>query len=252
MDNVTHDAFFAEQLTIAQPKTGHRIGTDAVLLAQSCPEKRQRIADLGAGAGLVGLRAAQLCLGARVTLFEKDETVAALAARNCLAFDPSGRVSVETVDVLSPLFAAQGSHVAGVFDCVLTNPPFDEAEKVRVSPDANRAAAHVLSGTLDDWIRATLRLLKGRGILVLIHRADRLADILAALDRRFGDVRVCFVHATAESSARRVIIRAVKGSKAPLTVVAPLVLHRDDGAFTEMAASIHAGDKRIDFSADRG
>ena len=240
VDTVSQDSFFAGALTLRQPVKGHRIGTDAVLLAACCPPLR-RICDLGAGVGAVGLRAAQMHEGADVTLVERHAPTAQLARENVALNGLEPRVSLVVADVFDPAFAAQGTELAGSFDCVLTNPPFDVAGSVRSSPDAARAAAHVMDGTLDGWVRAGVRLLRPQGVLVMIHRADRIADIFASLDRRFGAIRLCFVHPSAEKLAHRVLVRATKGARGPLTVLPPLVLHEATGAFTPSAAALHDG-----------
>lgn len=239
--DLTEDAFFGGALLLRQPRSGHRIGTDGVLLAAACPGPAGDVADLGAGAGLVGLRAAQAVPSRRAHLFEKDPSVAALAAANAAANGLAARVRVVAADVLEKGFSGPESGFSEGFDAVLTNPPFGEAGRVRASPESYRAGAHVLHGGLDGWVRACLRLLKPGGDLVMIHRADRLADVLAALDRRFGAIALRFVHPHADRPAHRLLVRARKGSRAPLAVLPPLILHGAAGGFTPEAEAVHRG-----------
>ncbi len=71
-------------------------------------------------------------------------------------------------------------------DAVLMNPPFNDPARHRVSPDKARETAHVATATtLENWIRAARRILKPKGMLTLIWRADGIAEVLAALDRGF-------------------------------------------------------------------
>ena len=134
---------------------------------------------------------------------------------------------------------------------VLSKPKlFDEArgQKKKITKKNN---AHVLQGGLDAWVKSALRCLAPRGQLVLIHRADALADILAALERRFGDVHLRFVQPRQDAPAIRVLVRATLASRGPLVVLPPLNLQGDDGAFTPRCAAIHEGTATLDWGRDQ-
>ena len=113
------------------------------------------------------------------------------------------------------------------FDQVIANPPYHRASSP-ASPDAGRDRAHREEASLDEWIDAGLRRLEPGGRMTVIHRAERLGELLAAFDGRAGDVRVLPLAARAGRAAGRVIVQARKGARAPLTLLAPLVMH--DGA----------------------
>lgn len=235
------DSLFGGRLRLFQPDRGaHRAGTDAVLLARLLdPEPGARLCDLGAGSGAVGL--AYGLRGARVTLVEREPAMAALARRNA-ALNRVEAAIVET-DLLAP---AASRRAAGLEpesqDVVATNPPFFAAGH-RPSPNALRAAAHSFGpGDLDAWIRACAWLLRPGGQLGLIHRADALPACLTALGTRFGAVTVRPVHARPDRPAIRVLIWALKGSRAPFGLLAPLVLQAADGTPTPEAAALHRGE----------
>ncbi len=242
------DRLLDGRLTLAQPATGHRAGTDAILLAASAPEGfAGHAVDLGSGVGTVGLAVAAMEPHARVTLVEIDPAMAALARRNVAANGRDGRVDVVEADILSrPAARRAAGLAAGSATLVLTNPPFDTAGRVRASPDAARRTAHVMGeGDLDRWIRCALDLLAPRGTLLCIHRAAALPALLAALDRRFGAVAARPVLPREGAAATRVLVKAVKGSRAPFSLLAPLALHGPDGAFTPTAEAIHRGAARL-------
>lgn len=241
-ENSTEDALFGGSLRLLQPGSGHRAGTDAVLLAAALPEDARRIVDLGAASGIVGLRAAQMNPEARVTLIERDSVPASLAARNITLNGLEERVVLRETDAMR---LGQATDLREAFDCVLTNPPFLDGKKVRISADAGRARAHVIEGSLDEWLRAATTLLAPRGRIVMIHRADALSGILCAMEKRFGQVSLRFIHPEEGRGANRVLVGGIKGSRAPLAVLAPIILH-ETGAFTPHGARIHAGDVRID------
>jgi tRNA1(Val) A37 N6-methylase TrmN6 len=116
------------------------------------------------------------------------------------------------------------------FDHALMNPPFHDRARVRASPDDLRARAHVLEEAgLDAWFRAAAALVRPRGTLAAILPADRLPDVLAACDGRFGGLAVLPLHPRADEAAVRVLVRGVKGSRAPIRLLPGLVLHGESG-----------------------
>jgi tRNA1(Val) A37 N6-methylase TrmN6 len=222
----TQDQFLNGRMILKQPAKGHRIGLDAMLLAEFAPKGAQYIADLGAGVGAVGIAYALNNLDVKVVLVERDGEIALLAQENVKLNGLEARVSVCEVDLFAP---AKTRELAGLLprmvDMVLTNPPFLSANNARVSPNDKRRAAHVLEGgTLDDWLRAAAHILKPSGVLCMIHRADALHDILNALQGRFGGVEITPVYTDEAQPASRVLVKAVLGSRKKLEIIPALVL----------------------------
>lgn len=241
----TDDGFFDGALRLRQPRRGHRIGTDAVLLAAACPKNVSKLVDLGSGVGAVGLRMAQITPEARVWLVDRDADMLALARFNA---DLNGLGQrVETVE--ADIFARNDGTAdkIALVDVVLTNPPFDAAGTVRVSPDQHRAAAHVMTGELADWVKAGIKWLRPRGELIMIHRADALPQVLDAFGNRLGGIVLRPVYPAHGEPAHRILVKGTKGSKAPLRLLAPLVLHGTDGAFTPETDAIHRGTASVDW-----
>ena len=106
------------------------------------------------------------------------------------------------------------------FDWVITNPPFFEAGSGLVSPTPSRDVAHREGIGLDVWLDCALRRLRPRGMLVVIHRAERLPEMLAVLEGRVGAVTVCPLWPRAGAPAKRVIVRAMKEARAPFKLSA--------------------------------
>ena len=224
----TLDRFLDGRLTIEQPAAGrHRAGLDAVLLAATMPaDASGLLVDLGAGVGTAGLAAALAAPGLTVRLAERDPEALRLAARNVAANGLEARVEPIAVDLLGPAKAREAILPRECATHVICNPPFYAAAAVRASPRADRAAAHVLgAGGLDDWLRVAAATLAPHGALALIFRGDGLAEVLAALTGRFGAVSVLPVHPRAEDPAHRLIVGAIKGSRARPRVLPGLVLH---------------------------
>jgi tRNA1(Val) A37 N6-methylase TrmN6 len=239
----TSDAFFGGRLRLRQAAGGHRVGTDAALLAAATPRgTRGMILDMGAGVGAVGLAAAILAPAATVGLIEIDPAAAALALENIDANGLADRVRLFAADALSPAALRAAGLENETAALLLTNPPFYTAGAVRASPDAAKARAHVAEESLEAWMKAAAALLAPGGVFVMIHRAEALADCLAGARRRLGGLRVLPVAPRAEAPATRILLRGVKGSRAPLALLPPLVLHEADGGFCALAGRLHRGE----------
>jgi tRNA1(Val) A37 N6-methylase TrmN6 len=238
--DTTADAVLGGRLVLRQPRRGHRVGHDAILLAAATGAKAgEHAVDLGAGVGAAGLALAARVPGLSVTLVEIDPALATLAADNIARNRLADRVRAVALDATAPARAfAAAALPPGSAARVLVNPPFNDGATRNVSPDAGRRLAHVSTAGIAPWLRSAGRLLGARGSLTLIWRADGLADLLAALARGFGAVRVQPVHPRPDAPAIRVLVRAVKASRAPLALLPGLTLADADGRPTAQAEAV--------------
>lgn len=238
----TEDTFLAGRLRIRQLKSGHRAGHDAVLLAAATAAlSGDRVAEFGAGVGVAGLAVARRVNGIQLVLIEIDEVLGRLARENAGANAVQADVIVLDVEADAAAFAAAGLGPDSI-DAVLMNPPFNDPVRHRASPDAAREAAHMATaGTLGKWVHAARRVLKSRGGLTLIWRADGIAEVLSALDHGFGSVRIVAIHGNANAPANRVLISAIKGGRAPTQILPALMLNDAVGVPNEVAQAVLAG-----------
>jgi tRNA1(Val) A37 N6-methylase TrmN6 len=240
----TDDAVFGGRLRLRQPRRGHRVGHDAILLAAATAAKPgEHAVDLGAGVGAAGLALAARVDRLRVTLVELDPALVALAGGNAQRNGLGGRVSALNLDVTAPAraYAAAGLK-PGTAERVLMNPPFNDPARQRISPNARRRLAHMAAPEmLAAWASAAARLLRARGVLTLIWRADGLAEVLAALSGAFGGVALMPVHPKPGAPAIRILVRAVKASRAPLTLYPGLVLNDQSGGPAAFADAVLRG-----------
>ncbi len=249
------DAWLGGRLTLLQPRSGHRVGSDAALLAAAAGMIDGRIIDAGAGVGAVGLTLINRSERSSADLIEIDPDLARLAGDNAARNGLTARVRVLQIDLGDAGARREAGLADEAADCLVTNPPFFDRRMVRVSPDASRARAHVLSSReagvapLVGWIRACLALLSPGGRFVMIHRPEALAQILAAADGRLGALALLPVHPRAGASAHRLLVSGVKGSKAPLRIAPALILHQMDGGLTAESDAIHRGEALIGWGA---
>jgi tRNA1(Val) A37 N6-methylase TrmN6 len=232
----TVDAFLGGRVEAVQPAgRRHRSGLEAVLLAAALETRVSgTVVDLGAGVGVAGFCVAARCKRARVVLVERDP-VALGCARQSLALPANAafadRVRIVPADIALPEADRAGAGIGrDLAEHIVLNPPFYSAAAGTQSPDAARAAAHVLAPSgLDAWLRAAASILKVGGDLTVIFRADGLRELLAAIGKRFGALDVLPVHPRDGEPAHRILVRAVKGSQTPLRILPSLVLHADAG-----------------------
>ena len=238
----SEDAFLGGQLRLKQLKSGHRAGHDAVLLAAATPARSgDRVADLGAGAGVAGLAVARRVPGIGLVLVEIDAALAGLARANADANAIHADVIVLDLEADATAFAAAGLAPDSV-DAVLMNPPFNDPARHRASPDTARGIAHMATATtLSKWVHAARRILKSRGVLTLIWRADGIAEVIAALDHGFGSLQVLPIHGDARGPALRILVGATKGGRAPTQIHPSLLLNDESGVPNKRVQEILAG-----------
>ncbi|MBI3513327.1 MAG: methyltransferase [Proteobacteria bacterium] len=235
MADVSLDRLLGGRVALAQPTSGYRAAIDPVLLAAAVDAATgDTVIDLGCGVGAAALCLMQRVPGALVTGVDRDADMVALARDNAARNGRAG-FTVLAADILAAPAALTDLPPA---DHVLTNPPFHAADASDPSPDPARARATIAGFALGDWLAHAAARLGPRGALTVIHRADRLDDVLAALPEGFGGIAVVPLWPRAGAPAKRVIVAATKGSRAPVTLTAGLVLHRPDGGYTAEADTV--------------
>jgi tRNA1(Val) A37 N6-methylase TrmN6 len=236
MDETTDDALLDGRVIIRQPREGYRAAIDPVFLAAAVPaEQGHQVLDLGSGVG-----AASLCLAARVPdcrVFglEIQAALVALARENIAANGMTGRVE----SIIGGLQSPPPRLAPGSFHHVMTNPPYLEGQDGAVSPHPGKALANH-EGTLDLalWMRFAVNMLRPKGTLVVVHRADRLDDLLAALRNKVGEIMIYPLWPKQGRAAKRILLRARKGLNTPLAILPGLVLHEENGAYTREAEAV--------------
>ncbi len=250
----TLDLALGGRVRLYQPRVGYRAGLDAALLAAATELKaNERGLEAGCGPGAALLQVAWRTQAANLTGpsligVERDLAALALAERNIVLNGQAARVRVIGGDVSTPFSKLAPDSPLAPFDAVFANPPFfDDPASLR-GPAPERRDAYIAEEGLKAWTVFMLKAARQGGRITLIHRADRLADILACLSEGAGSFRIRPVQPFADQPAKRVLVRAVKGGKAPLVLLPPLVLHARDGRkHTPEAEAILRGEVGLDW-----
>ncbi|MBI1273196.1 MAG: methyltransferase [Alphaproteobacteria bacterium] len=234
----TKDEFLGGRITVCQPAQGYRAAVDSVLLAAAAPAKPgQTVLELGCGAGVVFMCLAARVARLKVTGVDIQQDLAQLARQNAAGIS-SGACRIAKADVRR----LPASIPAGGFDHVFANPPFHDAAGHSPSPRKSKNIANA-GDDLAPWIKAAHVRLKHRAVFTIIFRADRLGEVLAAMEGKFGGIEVIPLWPRAGQAARRVIVRGRKDAKTPLVMHPGMVLHGAGSAFTPEAENVlrHAG-----------
>jgi tRNA1(Val) A37 N6-methylase TrmN6 len=247
---ITEDALLNGRIRIRQPARGYRVNVDTLLLAATFDPAMSwggcRFVEVGCGVGGALLAIAKnlehLKPPIRLVGIERDPAFAALARANVISNGFAEIMEIVEGDALVPPASL------GQFDRVLFNPPYDYPGDGR-QPASERLHAHVADRPIGDWIKVWSNRMTGDGHLTLIQRAQRLSEILSALEGRLGGVEIFPIRPHADADARRIIVRARKGSKAPLKLRRGLDLHpalSGKDKYTPEAESTLRGERFID------
>lgn len=227
----TENTVMGGRVRLLQPRRGYRIAVDAVLLAAAVDARAgERVLDMGTGVGAVGLCIAARVPGCDITGIELQPELAALAERNVALNRAEDRVRILVHDLTNALPPALGP-----FDHVATNPPYLTAAVADPPPDRSKALATIeSSASLVRWLTVATGALKPAGTLLVIHRSDRLEEIVNALvPLGWGDIAIKRL-----PPAARVLVRAHRAGSLQRRDAEPLILHRPAGGYTDEAEAI--------------
>ncbi|KSB88359.1 methyltransferase [Caulobacter vibrioides] len=239
----TEDRVLDGRVKLRQSAAGYRAGLDAALLAAACDAADgERVIEAGCGVGAALLAAATRRPSVRFVGLERDSAAAALARENAALNQLADRVEIVEGDVAAGFRALS----LPVFDAMMSNPPFFDDPKALRAPAPEKAGAWMADDGLAAWTAFALKAVREGGTITLIHRADRLADILTLLAPKAGSFRIRPVQPFADTPAKRVLVRAVKTGKAPLVLLPALVMHeRGGGKHSAQAEAILRGEAAL-------
>jgi len=231
------------RVRVLQPTRGYRAGMDAALLAAACPAgPGQSVIEAGCGPGAVLLQIAARRPDVALCGVERDPQSISLAQINLAANGLEDRINVLQADIAEGFRALSQPP----FDWAISNPPFfDDAAALR-APAPEKRGAWIADHGLAAWTDFLSKAVREGGSVVLIHRADRLADLLGLLAPRAGSFQIRPIQPFADQPAKRVLVRAIKTGKAPLQLLPALILHdRSSAKHTPQADAILKGETAL-------
>ncbi|MCD8336652.1 MAG: tRNA1(Val) (adenine(37)-N6)-methyltransferase [Lachnospiraceae bacterium] len=232
------DDLYRNGLRIIQSEHLFRFGMDAVLLSGfACVKEGGQALDLGTGTGIIPILLSAKTLGRHFTGLEISEASADMAARSVLLNDLSDRIAIVKGDIRE----ADALFAPASFDTITSNPPYLQGSHGLLNPDLEKAAArHEILCTLEDVVRAAAKLLMPGGHFYMVHRPFRLAEIICVLSRyRLEPKRMRLVYPYVDKEPNMVLIEAVRGGRARMTVEKPLIVYDRPGVYNREITEIY-------------
>ena len=237
----TNDYLLDKKIKIFQPTDGYRASTDAVFLSSLLDEKiikkENKILDVGSGTGAISLCLASRLKNKNVEILgidiQKDLVELSNFSSKSNGFDDF--LKYENIDIRK-----KGVIKGGNFDFVITNPPYSDHDMP--SPNQSKKLAHNHQDfDLTSWVEFCLRMLKPKGYLLLINRAEAINEILVSLYNKAGNIKILPMYSKENQSAKRVAIIAQKTAKGITQILPPFYTHNEDGTYTTKAETILRG-----------
>ncbi len=223
-----------KRLRLEQLKTGFRTSSDAVLLAAACPaHKGETVLDIGCGIGSSSLPLLRRVKDTSLVGIDILPEAIELATSNAEMNQMGDRADFRCIDIRDFDFET--------FDHVICNPPYLEAGGHIKSPVPEKQIAIGLGEDdmdLKDWIDCAFRSIRGKGSLTIINRAENVDEIIRVMGKRFGAVEIIPLWPKTTHDAKRVIVRARKHRRSPARMHNGIVIHKDNGDFTDAAQKV--------------
>lgn len=236
--DVTLDSI--RDIQLFQSRNGYRFSVDSLLLYNFVNLKRaNRIADLGAGAGIVGLLLAKKYPDAHITLFELQNNLVKLAEKNVVQNRLEDRVKTIRCDLRTLSAIPLERHT---YDLVVSNPPFRRLRSGRLNREDEKAIArHEIKMKLHEVIDAASFFLKTKGRFCIIYHPCRLTQLIDnIINRGLEPKRLRFVHSNVSSEAKMILVEAIKGARKGMKVERPFYIYKESGTYTDEMKEIYA------------
>jgi len=229
-------------IRLYQPRKGYRFSVDSLLLYDFVRLKNvRRIGDLGAGSGIVGILLAKRYPDAEITLFEIQESLAALAKKNIVLNNLEDRVKIIQIDIREIKSLHSSFVTPHCFDLLVSNPPFRRLRSGLISEEEEKAIArHEIKLRLHELIDTASYLLKAKGRFCMVYHPCRLLELMDILEKMgLEPKRLRFVHSHILSEAKMILLEAAKGGKGGVKVDKPLFIYNEDGSYANEVMEIY-------------
>ena len=226
-------------LKIIQNTEGFCFGIDAVLLSDFAKEIRNnsKVLDLGTGTGILSILLTAKTKLEKIYGIEIQKEVADMAKRSVTLNDLENKIEIinKNIKELEEIFEKN------YFEAIVTNPPYKKIQTGKINEKENKLISrHEVTANLEDFIKISFKLLKDKGSLYMVHRPERLAEIIYILkNNKLEPKKMRFVHSNNEQEPKLVLIKAVKNAREFLEVEKPLFIYNKKGDYTDEILEIY-------------
>lgn len=239
LENERIDDLEYKNLKIIQNKDGFCFGIDSILLSDfaSKIKDESKVIDLGTGTGIIGILLCAKTKLSKMIGVEIQKEVYEMAKRSIKLNKLEDKFQVINENIKN----LQNKLETGTFDAVVTNPPYKkEGTGITNENEKKLISRHEITATLEDFIKASNKLLKDKGSLYMVHRPDRLADIIETLRKYKLEPKIIrFVHPKIGKEANLVLIKAIKNAKPFLKIEESLYVYKENGEYTDEILKIY-------------
>ena len=236
MVSYTNDYLLNKKIKIFQPKDGYRASTDAVFLSSLLDSKKVKkddtILDVGSGTGAISLCLASRLKDVKITGIDIQKDLVELSNMSSKENGYDSFLTYINTDIRK-----KTSLPSGTFSFVITNPPYSDHDMP--SPNESKKLAHNHQDfDLTGWLSFCLKMLKPKGYLLVINRAEAINEIITSIGKKAGSINILPMYSKLGQDAKRVAIIAQKTAKGITKILPPFYTHNKDGSYTDKAQSI--------------
>lgn len=238
-ENERIDDLQLNNLKIIQRNDGFCFGIDSVLLSDFAKgiKKNSNVLDLGTGTGILGILLCEKTELKKITGIEVQTDIADMAKRSIKLnnLDEKFDIINDNIKNLDKILKIDS------YDYIVTNPPYKKANSGKTNENKVKLISrHEIEADLSDFIKMSFKLLKDRGTLYMVHRSERLADIVSEMRKyKMEPKRIRFVYSNNMSESKLILIEAVKNGKSFLKIDKPLYVYKEDGNYTDEILEIY-------------
>jgi len=244
----TLDKFLDGNNTIEQLKDGGRSGSDTILLSAAVPAKfGDVVLEIGTGNATASIALAHFVKDIEIVAIDNDDTNVSLAQRNVQLNDMNTQITIKNLDILDTKIRSHliSSKMNILFDHIFMNPPyFDSQKNIIPTSHHNKIAKTFSVNDLPRWIDAANNLLKHNGTLTIINKVENLLSMINSLGNH-GSINILPLTSKGGKDADRVIVQLKKGSKSKARLLYPLIMHDENGHYTDTVEKILRGNSRL-------
>lgn len=230
-------------LKIIQNTEGFCFGIDSILLSNFASEikKGSKIIDLGTGTGIIGILLSKKIENSRVVGIEIQQDVYERAQRSVIL----NKLEKQFTLINKNIKELENYEELGTFDAVVTNPPYKkEYTGIRNENEKKLISRHEITANLEDFIKISSKLLKDQKGFYMVHRPDRLVDIVELLRKyKLEPKRMQFVYPKQGKEPNILLIKAIKNAKPFLKIEKPIYVYEEDGRYTDEILKIYGKEK---------
>lgn len=238
-ENERIDDLEFEDLKIIQNTKGFCFGIDSVLLSDFAKniKKNSTIVDLGTGTGIISILLSKKTEAKKIYGIELQEEVCDMASRSVLLNNLQDKIEIINKNIKN-ISDTLGINVC---DVVVTNPPYKKYGTGLLNEnDSKIISRHEKECTLEDVIKQSFKILKDKGLFYMVHRPDRLVDIIYLMRKyKIEPKEIRIVYSNIKSKAVLVLIKGIKNAGEELKVLSPLYIYNEDGTYTDEVLKIY-------------